>query len=225
VPPIWPRLFPAQASVIRQPPHDDALSGAGPLPWPDSTAANEPPAATLEAAVLVNGWSIPATSSSSSIPAPQTCSVRCWGVSRSTLPTYRGGRRERNPIWVQLVRIEGKIFMLSADGELMPAKKGQAPPSPAPFRSVEVTVRIRRRSAPSAQAMRPVHLAPAVERFELGKALGAAASQPRSGALRPTSAPCEPVHTRTRHDGASSHAAFIVRRLGSERRRYSGGPS
>ena len=45
--------------------------------------------------------------------------------------------RERNPIWVeaicaegtQHVRIEGKNFMLSADGELMPAKKGQEPPS------------------------------------------------------------------------------------------------
>jgi hypothetical protein len=45
--------------------------------------------------------------------------------------------REQNPIWVeaicaegtQLLRIEGKTFMLSADGELMPAKKGQEPPS------------------------------------------------------------------------------------------------
>jgi hypothetical protein len=45
--------------------------------------------------------------------------------------------RERNPIWVEaicaegteLVRIEGRIYMLSADGELMPAKKGQTPPS------------------------------------------------------------------------------------------------
>jgi hypothetical protein len=27
------------------------------------------------------------------------------------------------------VRIEGQPFMLSADGELMPAKKGQAPPN------------------------------------------------------------------------------------------------
>jgi hypothetical protein len=29
----------------------------------------------------------------------------------------------------QHVRINGKTFMLSAEGELMPAKKGQAPPS------------------------------------------------------------------------------------------------
>ena len=44
---------------------------------------------------------------------------------------------DRNPIWVeaicaegsQHVRIEGKSFMLSAEGELMPAKKGQEPPS------------------------------------------------------------------------------------------------
>jgi hypothetical protein len=45
--------------------------------------------------------------------------------------------RERNPIWVeaicaegtQHVRIEGKNFMLSADGELMPSKKGQELPN------------------------------------------------------------------------------------------------
>jgi hypothetical protein len=56
--------------------------------------------------------------------------TRPWTVMKNYV-------RERNPIWVeaicaegtQLLRIEGKPFMLSADGELMPAKKGQAAPS------------------------------------------------------------------------------------------------
>jgi hypothetical protein len=45
-------------------------------------------------------------------------------------------RRERNPIWVESicaeanphVRIGTEVYMLSGDGHLMPAKKGQAPP-------------------------------------------------------------------------------------------------
>ena len=55
---------------------------------------------------------------------------RPWTVTKNYV-------RDRNPIWVeaicaegtQHVRIEGKSFMLSADGELMPAKKGQEPPT------------------------------------------------------------------------------------------------
>jgi len=56
--------------------------------------------------------------------------IGTWTVTKNYV-------RERNPIWVeaicaegtQHVRVEGKNFMLSADGELMPAKKGQEPPS------------------------------------------------------------------------------------------------
>jgi hypothetical protein len=44
--------------------------------------------------------------------------------------------RVRNPVWVeaicaegnQHVRIDAVSYMISADGHLMPAKKGQAPP-------------------------------------------------------------------------------------------------
>jgi hypothetical protein len=55
--------------------------------------------------------------------------IRPWTV----LKTYH---RVRNPIWVeaicaegnQHVRIGNESYMISADGHLMPAKKGQAPP-------------------------------------------------------------------------------------------------
>jgi len=56
--------------------------------------------------------------------------ARPWTVTKNYV-------RDRYPIWVeaicaegtQHVRVEGKNFMLSAEGELMPAKKGQEPPS------------------------------------------------------------------------------------------------
>ena len=61
---------------------------------------------------------------------PKPVGTGAWTVSKNYV-------RDRNPIWVeaicaegsQHVRIEGKSFMLSAEGELMPAKKGQEPPS------------------------------------------------------------------------------------------------
>jgi hypothetical protein len=54
---------------------------------------------------------------------------RPWTVVKSY-------RRVRNPIWVEAICAEGnehvrigkEIYMMSADGHLMPAKKGQAPP-------------------------------------------------------------------------------------------------
>jgi hypothetical protein len=56
--------------------------------------------------------------------------TRPWTVNKRYI-------REKNPIWVeaicaegsQHVRIEGQNFMLGAEGELMPARKGQEPPS------------------------------------------------------------------------------------------------
>jgi hypothetical protein len=55
--------------------------------------------------------------------------TRPWTVTKNY-------RRERNPIWVESicaeanphVRIGTEIYMFSGDGQLMPAKKGQAPP-------------------------------------------------------------------------------------------------
>ena len=53
--------------------------------------------------------------------------------------------RVRNPVWVeaicvegnQHVRIDAESYMISADGHLMPAKKGQAPPDLRYFNRAE----------------------------------------------------------------------------------------
>jgi hypothetical protein len=55
--------------------------------------------------------------------------TRPWTVTKNY-------HRERNPVWVEAICAEGnqhvrigtESYMLSADGDLMPAKKGQAPP-------------------------------------------------------------------------------------------------
>ena len=55
--------------------------------------------------------------------------TRPWTVTKNY-------HRDRNPIWIEAVCAEGnqhirigtEIYMISADGNLMPAKKGQAPP-------------------------------------------------------------------------------------------------
>jgi len=55
--------------------------------------------------------------------------TRPWTVTKNY-------HRDRNPIWIEAVCAEGnqhvrigtEIYMISADGHLMPAKKGQAPP-------------------------------------------------------------------------------------------------
>jgi hypothetical protein len=55
--------------------------------------------------------------------------TRPWTVTKNY-------HRDRNPIWIEAICAEGnqhvrigtEIYMISADGHLMPAKKGQAPP-------------------------------------------------------------------------------------------------